>query len=62
MDSDFELECQDIARRRKEEGDADNDVPDFIYTASNLRKCLCNFAFILYTGGSVGITLNETQF
>ncbi|XP_063626226.1 ATPase family AAA domain-containing protein 2-like [Cydia splendana] len=38
MDSDFELECQDIARRRKDEGTAaDNDLPDFIYTASNLH-------------------------
>nr|XP_026495936.1 ATPase family AAA domain-containing protein 2-like isoform X1 [Vanessa tameamea]XP_026495937.1 ATPase family AAA domain-containing protein 2-like isoform X1 [Vanessa tameamea] len=36
MDSDFELECQDIARRRRDEGAADNDLPDFIYTASNL--------------------------
>ncbi|XP_060804753.1 ATPase family AAA domain-containing protein 2-like isoform X2 [Amyelois transitella] len=38
MDSDFELECQEIAKKRREEGDmADNDLPDFIYTASNLR-------------------------
>ncbi|XP_037293009.1 ATPase family AAA domain-containing protein 2 isoform X2 [Manduca sexta] len=41
MDSDFELECQEIARKRKEEGDeADNDLPDFIYTASNLPQGL----------------------
>lgn len=39
MDSDFELECQEIAKRRQEEGNmADNDLPDFICTASNLRK------------------------
>ncbi|CAH0725558.1 unnamed protein product, partial [Brenthis ino] len=38
MDSDFELECQDIARRRQEDGAADNDLPDFIYTASNLPE------------------------
>lgn len=39
MDSDFELECQDIARKRREEGALeDNDLPDFIYTASNLRE------------------------
>ncbi|XP_038222643.1 ATPase family AAA domain-containing protein 2-like [Zerene cesonia] len=38
MDSDFELECQQIARRREEEGAADNDLPDFIYTASNLPE------------------------
>ncbi|XP_049876292.1 ATPase family AAA domain-containing protein 2-like isoform X2 [Pectinophora gossypiella] len=37
MDSDFELECQDIARKRQQEGDMDNDLPDFIYTASNLQ-------------------------
>ncbi|KAJ0174507.1 hypothetical protein K1T71_009615 [Dendrolimus kikuchii] len=38
MDSDFELECQEIARKRKEDGDMlDNDLPDFIYTASNLH-------------------------
>ncbi|XP_026733391.1 ATPase family AAA domain-containing protein 2-like isoform X2 [Trichoplusia ni] len=37
MDSDFELECQEIAKRRQEEGMADNDLPDFIYTASNLQ-------------------------
>ncbi|KAL4707871.1 hypothetical protein ACJJTC_010306 [Scirpophaga incertulas] len=38
MDSDFELECQDIAKKRREEGNmADNDLPDFIYTASNLH-------------------------
>ncbi|CAG9564529.1 unnamed protein product [Danaus chrysippus] len=42
MDSDFELECQDIARRRREEGAADNDLPDFIYTASNLPDGLDN--------------------
>ncbi|XP_052743253.1 ATPase family AAA domain-containing protein 2 isoform X2 [Bicyclus anynana] len=38
MDSDFELDCQEIARRRVEEGAADNDLPDFIYTASNLPQ------------------------
>ncbi|XP_073961924.1 ATPase family AAA domain-containing protein 2B-like [Choristoneura fumiferana] len=39
MDSDFELECQEIARRRNDEGTAaDNDLPDFIYTASNLAR------------------------
>ncbi|RVE47330.1 hypothetical protein evm_008011 [Chilo suppressalis] len=39
MDSDFEVECQEIARKRREEGDmADNDLPDFIYTASNLHS------------------------
>ncbi|CAH2044060.1 unnamed protein product, partial [Iphiclides podalirius] len=39
MDSDFELECQDIARKRREEGAVeDNDLPDFIYTASNLPE------------------------
>ncbi|XP_053610772.1 ATPase family AAA domain-containing protein 2-like isoform X2 [Plodia interpunctella] len=38
MDSDFELECQDIARKRKEEGDMADDLPDFIYTASNLHS------------------------
>ncbi|XP_045500636.1 ATPase family AAA domain-containing protein 2-like [Colias croceus] len=38
MDSDFELECQQIARKREEEGAADNDLPDFIYTASNLPE------------------------
>uniref|UniRef100_A0A2A4K6L4 Bromo domain-containing protein n=1 Tax=Heliothis virescens TaxID=7102 RepID=A0A2A4K6L4_HELVI len=38
MDSDFELECQEIAKRRQEEGNmADNDLPDFICTASNLH-------------------------
>ncbi|KAI8439645.1 hypothetical protein MSG28_013358 [Choristoneura fumiferana] len=38
-DSDFELECQEIARRRNDEGTAaDNDLPDFIYTASNLGE------------------------
>ncbi|CAH0694738.1 unnamed protein product [Spodoptera exigua] len=37
MDSDFELECQEIAKRRHEEGMADNDLPDFICTASNLH-------------------------
>ncbi|KAJ8715210.1 hypothetical protein PYW08_005191 [Mythimna loreyi] len=38
MDSDFELECQEIAKKRQEEGNmADNDLPDFIYTASNLH-------------------------
>ena len=47
MDSDFELECQEIAKRRQEEGNmADNDLPDFIYTASNLRK-LCPPEFCL---------------
>ncbi|XP_045774866.1 ATPase family AAA domain-containing protein 2-like [Maniola jurtina] len=40
MDSDFELDCQEIARRRVEEGAADNDLPDFIYTASNLQHSL----------------------
>jgi hypothetical protein len=41
MDSDFELECQDIAKQRREEGNmADSDLPDFIYTASNLRMYL----------------------
>lgn len=39
MDSDFELECQEIAKKRREEGEADADLPDFIYTASNLREC-----------------------
>ncbi|CAG9112242.1 unnamed protein product [Plutella xylostella] len=39
MDSDFELECQDIARKRQDEGmKSDTDVPDFIYTASNLQS------------------------
>ncbi|XP_063829323.1 ATPase family AAA domain-containing protein 2-like [Ostrinia nubilalis] len=39
MDSDFEVECQEIAKKRREEGDmADADLPDFIYTASNLRE------------------------
>ncbi|XP_068617633.1 LOW QUALITY PROTEIN: ATPase family AAA domain-containing protein 2-like [Battus philenor] len=39
MDSDFELECQDIAKKRREEGaQEDNDLPDFIYTASNLPE------------------------
>ncbi|XP_013179683.1 PREDICTED: ATPase family AAA domain-containing protein 2-like [Papilio xuthus] len=39
MDSDFELECQDIAKKRREEGlHEDNDLPDFIYTASNLPE------------------------
>ncbi|XP_048478946.1 ATPase family AAA domain-containing protein 2 [Plutella xylostella] len=39
MDSDFELECQDIARKRQDEGmKSDTDVPDFIYTASNLPE------------------------
>ncbi|CAK1555591.1 unnamed protein product [Leptosia nina] len=37
MDSDFELECQEIARRRQEDGNNDTDLPDFIYTATNLR-------------------------
>ncbi|KAL0871393.1 hypothetical protein ABMA27_005124 [Loxostege sticticalis] len=37
MDSDFELECQEIAKKRREEGEADADLPDFIYTASNLQ-------------------------
>ncbi|XP_041982054.1 ATPase family AAA domain-containing protein 2-like isoform X2 [Aricia agestis] len=36
LNSDFEMECREIAQRRKQEGDADNDLPDFIYTASNL--------------------------
>ncbi|CAB3230706.1 unnamed protein product [Arctia plantaginis] len=40
MDSDFELECQEIANRRREEGNADNDLPDFIYTASNLHHSM----------------------
>lgn len=41
MDSDFELECQEIAKRRYEEGNmADNDLPDFIYTASNLHHSM----------------------
>ncbi|XP_045451233.1 ATPase family AAA domain-containing protein 2-like [Melitaea cinxia] len=40
MDSDFELECREIARRRRDMGAADNDLPDFIYTASNLREWL----------------------
>ncbi|XP_075980354.1 ATPase family AAA domain-containing protein 2-like [Anticarsia gemmatalis] len=41
MDSDFELECQEIAKRRREEGNmADNDLPDFIYTASNLHHSM----------------------
>ncbi|XP_028178389.1 ATPase family AAA domain-containing protein 2-like isoform X4 [Ostrinia furnacalis] len=39
MDSDFEVECQEIAKKRREEGDmADADLPDFIYTASNLHS------------------------
>ncbi|XP_045488821.1 ATPase family AAA domain-containing protein 2 isoform X2 [Pieris rapae] len=36
MDSDFELECQEIARRRQEDGNNDTDLPDFIYTATTL--------------------------
>lgn len=41
MDSDFELDCQDIARRRREApAEPDHDLPDFIYTASNLRHGL----------------------
>ncbi|CAH2093136.1 unnamed protein product [Euphydryas editha] len=40
MDSDFELECRAIARRRRHDGAADNDLPDFIYTASNLPESL----------------------
>ncbi|CAG9788857.1 unnamed protein product [Diatraea saccharalis] len=43
MDSDFEVECQEIAKKRREEGDiADNDLPDFIYTASNLPHDLAD--------------------
>ncbi|XP_072944949.1 ATPase family AAA domain-containing protein 2-like [Epargyreus clarus] len=38
MDSDFELDCRAIAQRRRLEGAADNDLPDFIYTASNLPE------------------------
>ncbi|KAJ2940461.1 hypothetical protein O0L34_g145 [Tuta absoluta] len=38
MDSDFELECREIARKRKTQGDADCDLPDFIYTASNITQ------------------------
>lgn len=39
MDSDFELECREIAKKRQEEGTKDDaDVPDFIYTASNLQS------------------------
>ncbi|CAK1587151.1 unnamed protein product [Parnassius mnemosyne] len=38
MDSDFELECQEIAKKRREEGAMEEDLPDFIYTASNLPE------------------------
>ncbi|XP_012550629.2 ATPase family AAA domain-containing protein 2 isoform X1 [Bombyx mori] len=40
MDSDFELECQEIAKRRRDEGNEAEDLPDFIYTASNLPQGL----------------------
>lgn len=46
MDSDFELECQDIANNRREKGEqADADLPDFIYTATNLCKYLKQYDF-----------------
>ncbi|KAM3965847.1 LOW QUALITY PROTEIN: ATPase family AAA domain-containing protein 2 [Aphomia sociella] len=39
MDSDFEMDCQEIARRRREmPTEPDHDLPDFIYTASNLHS------------------------
>ncbi|CAG9112240.1 unnamed protein product [Plutella xylostella] len=51
MDSDFELECQDIARKRQDEGmKSDTDVPDFIYTASNLREYFLLDGFVCFYG------------
>ncbi|GBP30143.1 ATPase family AAA domain-containing protein 2 [Eumeta japonica] len=56
MDSDFEIECQDIAKRRREEGTRDDaDLPDFIYTASNLPE-----GFVTSGGVSANTSKNRT--